>query len=460
MDPEPSSSTSRKRKIDRPRAKNVSRQSRGSKKGGKGKNRASQASTDSSAADEEDEPLEKRPRTQASHKGFEVPDLMPLDDFDVSSRPGFSSERIPVGNDITAEAATSQTASKHSYHPYVASTSAGALAEAAREVGKAISGAFQQYREPITHDASFESPLALNPAESSSVQTKKEQQKVLLRLRDLLGGAQKEATNQVSVSELRRYVQNLRTSPQAVACGITTFRVNLAGTPTNCPWNRSAAQVFITDYMERYHSGSEDALLRKSILSMFHQRIARLRREWLERNKQEENQRLRLAAATAESQKMCRKKALHERRQKLANRVPELNRHSQLLTALGPEGMSSDEEADGTFEIQSPNWRSPELNQLLKQFDEIDIIISTRQFEQDGCTLIPDVRHWRGSITASKKFVSGLPRNAYEAKWLNGLQENYVRVFVRPRADEHQFDNAGLESFVKGMTFRASMVND
>ncbi len=109
--------------------------------------------------------------------------------------------------------------------------------------------------------------------------------------------------------------------------------------------------------------------------------------------------------------------------------------------------MSSDEEADGTFEIQSPIWRSPELNQLLKQFDRIDTIISTKQFEQDGCTLLPDVRHWGGSITASKKFVSGLPRNAYEAKWLNGLHENYVRVFVRPRADEHQFDNADLERY-------------
>ncbi len=81
MDSEPSSSTSRKRKIDRPRAKNVPRQPRGGKKRGKGKNKASQADTDSSefahsspflvcfisppgAADEEDEPLEKRPRTQ------------------------------------------------------------------------------------------------------------------------------------------------------------------------------------------------------------------------------------------------------------------------------------------------------------------------------------------------------------------------------------------------------------
>ncbi len=68
---------------------------------------------------------------------------------------------------------TATTASKHSYHPYVASTSAGALAETARGVGKAIADVFQQYREPITHAASFASPLALNPVESSSGQTKK-----------------------------------------------------------------------------------------------------------------------------------------------------------------------------------------------------------------------------------------------------------------------------------------------
>jgi hypothetical protein len=96
----------------------------------------------------------------------------------------------------------------------------------------------------------------------------------------------------------------------------------------------------------------------------------------------------------------------------------------QMLEDLGVDGMSSDEEeevGDGIqYRILAPKWRSPMLTPWLRIFD---ILYQHNRLENNSNDkrgafprrrVAPPVWTW----STSKRFVSGLPINAYRTEWL------------------------------------------
>ena len=94
----------------------------------------------------------------------------------------------------------------------------------------------------------------------------------------------------------------------------------------------------------------------------------------------------------------------------------------RMLEALGIDGMSSDEEekvSNGVqYRIITPRWRAPALALWLRVFDAIYIHHRTQNDDRDQRGALPRRRVATTLQSTSKKFVSGLPINAYKTEWL------------------------------------------
>lgn len=114
----------------------------------------------------------------------------------------------------------------------------------------------------------------------------------------------------------------------------------------------------------------------------------------------------------------------------IVHRVSALRTHIRILERLGVQGMSSDE-SDGeapneiqhvsepTFEILRPKWREPRLAGWLRCLDTLHM----KSRRPDGKPARGNHPHQRVEgdsvkYSKSKGFVSGLPINAYEPRWL------------------------------------------
>lgn len=94
-----------------------------------------------------------------------------------------------------------------------------------------------------------------------------------------------------------------------------------------------------------------------------------------------------------------------------------------MLDDLGIDGMSSDEEEridDGVqYRILVPRWRSPNLTPWLRQFDEIYLYYRHEKNSRDLRGTFPRRRLPSSVWSTSRKFVAGLPINAYRTDWLD-----------------------------------------
>lgn len=93
------------------------------------------------------------------------------------------------------------------------------------------------------------------------------------------------------------------------------------------------------------------------------------------------------------------------------------------LEQLGVSGMSSDETSDGDgprrYRILNPRWRSPLVTAWLRYFDALyNRARRDRVFGNDRGAF-PRDRKSAKKESRSRKFVVGLPRNAYEQNWLD-----------------------------------------
>jgi hypothetical protein len=113
---------------------------------------------------------------------------------------------------------------------------------------------------------------------------------------------------------------------------------------------------------------------------------------------------------------------------------PGLAAQRKKLADLGVSGMSSDETSDGDgvrrYRILSSPWRSDAVTAWLRFFDASYI-----RARADGALgsrrgALPRERRTARRQSNSKRFVKGLPKNAYRQEWLN--EQIDVANMVRP----------------------------
>jgi hypothetical protein len=94
----------------------------------------------------------------------------------------------------------------------------------------------------------------------------------------------------------------------------------------------------------------------------------------------------------------------------------------RMLEAMGIDGMSSDEEEalpNGIqYRIRPPRWRAPMVTPWLRMFDSIYLHHRTENNDGDRRGSMPRRRVGTNVESTSRKFVSGLPMNAYKIEWL------------------------------------------
>lgn len=93
-----------------------------------------------------------------------------------------------------------------------------------------------------------------------------------------------------------------------------------------------------------------------------------------------------------------------------------------MLEALGVHGMSSDEEEhvqDGIqYRIMTPRWRAMSLAPWLRTFDALYRYhrLEDNGGDRRGC--MPRRRVPTNVKSTSRRFVAGLPFNAYDVNWM------------------------------------------
>ena len=94
----------------------------------------------------------------------------------------------------------------------------------------------------------------------------------------------------------------------------------------------------------------------------------------------------------------------------------------RLLEAFGVDGMSSDEEEkvhDGIqYRALVPRWRAPMVTPWLRMFDSIYRYYRLEDNPGDMRGAMPRRRVPSAIMSTSKRFVPGLPLNAYALNWL------------------------------------------
>lgn len=121
-----------------------------------------------------------------------------------------------------------------------------------------------------------------------------------------------------------------------------------------------------------------------------------------------------------------------------------------MLEELGVDGMSSDEEAitaEGKkYLVLVPRWRAAVLTPWLRVFDSLYLRYRTmaEHGDQRGC--MPRRRYASRKESASRKFVPGLPINAYRADWLTTQLD--VANMVHPSAEKLYHHDDQLAQYV------------
>lgn len=225
-------------------------------------------------------------------------------------------------------------------------------------------------------------------------------------------------------------------------CTITTFRFDILGFPKS-PWNLSAARVFCQSFIPDAERSPETI---KVVTKAFISRIKTLRQNYKaaqadsatrlksarteRRNARKYLVRVHITFDKRNSSLRFVKLKLFQRRYNIARAIPHsLGRHLDILERLGVDGMSSDEsDSDDlprvrrkrvTFKVRTPRWRNPALSDWLHAFDTVAWV----HRRDKGPTRGEHPRHRlhnhrTPNFSDSKKYVPGLPINAYRADWL------------------------------------------
>lgn len=106
----------------------------------------------------------------------------------------------------------------------------------------------------------------------------------------------------------------------------------------------------------------------------------------------------------------------------------------EMLEALGIDGTSSDEEqifnGRKRYLILVPEWRDPVVTAWLRVFDSLCLHNRLNANAVDGRGQMPRTRVMTSRFSTSRRFVAGLPINAYRDSWLE--RQVNLRNIVHP----------------------------
>ncbi|KDR77507.1 hypothetical protein GALMADRAFT_138609 [Galerina marginata CBS 339.88] len=241
-------------------------------------------------------------------------------------------------------------------------------------------------------------------------------------------------SRQPSETELIVFRQkwNERPADSFVACcDVDNFKIELSSSP-HTPWNISASRIFALDFLRSTAVPASPSSIKK-IETAFFIRLKSIVSDYRKHQKG-----LHVVEATKSGdRRRQRKRKLFDRRRGTVENHPLLRRHLAIMGELGMEGMSSDEsESEGTdvssCNVRMPPWRSESLSDWLHVIDTVYIRERKKSGDRRGC--LPHLRVYKEHSTSSKKkFVKGLPKNAYDPEWLQNA------VNVGEKAEEYPF---------------------
>ncbi|KAF7799476.1 hypothetical protein EIP86_010711, partial [Pleurotus ostreatoroseus] len=195
------------------------------------------------------------------------------------------------------------------------------------------------------------------------------------------------------------------------------FKIDL-NSAINSPWNESARLTFIEGFIASNQYACTD---HERIEEAFISRFKSLKKSWKVRedNEQQKEQRRKSHNNAA------RKNKDFQRRLETVSLFPSIRDHAEIIRALGPEGMSSDEsEMEGgerIYRVKQKPWRNSEVRTFLRILDKLFDI-----WRQSGGSSGSRRGAWhRNRVDTTKQSISiavkGLPQNAYDPRWLASL---------------------------------------
>ena len=140
---------------------------------------------------------------------------------------------------------------------------------------------------------------------------------------------------------------------------------------------------------------------------------------------------------------------LLHRRRAIAKLYDPLEKHLNILDALGPDGMSSDEsDVDPetnqlTYTIAKPEWRHPDLHNWLKVFDQLHQRNHINSWSGDKRGAFPHIRVGSQKVHPKMHGPPGLPVNTYDPKWLESRAYLYRKHVLRPKDEPYTFNHPG-----------------
>ncbi|KDR66684.1 hypothetical protein GALMADRAFT_147736 [Galerina marginata CBS 339.88] len=265
-------------------------------------------------------------------------------------------------------------------------------------------------------------------------------------LTHMMGGDMFAVDRRPSEADLLVFTQkwgNKQAHEFIACCDADKFKIVVGAKPRN-PWNESASQIFAHDFLRASGAPVNASNVKKLKTAFFN----RLRAVVADHNKRAKGGAAFRIHRTAE-RRLQRKRVvrlfldvsltpaeaanvkLFDRRRRIVTALEMLRPHLQMLDNLGVDGMSSDEsEGEDANEtaciVRIPRWRSKALSDWLHVIDRIYILSRRKAGNRRGS--LPHLRIYKdGSFSLKDKFVSGLPKNAYDPEWLSKAQDVYEK---------------------------------
>ena len=218
-------------------------------------------------------------------------------------------------------------------------------------------------------------------------------------------------------------------------CTAGEFRLHLAGTTCDA-WNTSATRVFADDFLAKNTDIYPDTwTVRSMVLKKTKAYIKTLVKSFRDYPKSKEAKDAKKRAKSRRERKatvsagqlslmpiLLMTMQLYHRRRDITFDFPQMEPQRHMLEELGIDGMSSDEGenvATGRqYRIYVPRWRAPMLTPWIRFFDTLYLYRRTGDDDGDQRGNMPRTRVPTRLQSTSRKYVAGLPINAYSTDWL------------------------------------------
>ncbi|KAL4061726.1 hypothetical protein J3A83DRAFT_4101178 [Scleroderma citrinum] len=204
-------------------------------------------------------------------------------------------------------------------------------------------------------------------------------------------------------------------------CTAENFRIDLEGY-TRSGWNKSAAQVFATEYMKR-HKGESYTL--EFVVEAWLTRVAGMKAQY-KRLQQDESALKKYKVLHRRRQRkgeVCHELSLYKRRLDTACQYDDIRKQAvHVVQSLGLDGMSSDEsdheghQGEATYHILDKPWRSRRITAWLRMLDSLHLCLRYTGKWQATAGAWP---HYRTTSLneSTRSPVKTLPADFYSRDW-------------------------------------------